>query len=116
MTNSPPLPDSTDPSAASPASQHPERRREPLEGYAGHADAVRLHASLIGDDPTALFQEMRREHGPVVPVLLDGMPVWYVIGYRELHHVTSQPQLFGRDPRRWNLQDLLPLTGRRART
>ncbi|TLP63948.1 cytochrome P450 [Microbispora triticiradicis] len=108
MTNSPPLHDPTDPSAASPASQHAERRREPLEGYADHADAVRLHASLIGDDPTALFQEMRREHGPVVPVLLDGMPVWYVIGYRELHHVTSQPRLFSRDPRRWNLQDLLP--------
>ncbi|MFF5110032.1 cytochrome P450 [Streptosporangium sp. NPDC000509] len=108
MTNSPPLPDSTDPSAASPTSRDPEGGREPLEGYADHADAVRLHASLIGDDPTALFQEMRREHGAVVPVLLDGMPVWYVIGYRELHHVASQPQLFGRDPRRWNLQDHLP--------
>ncbi|WP_310742257.1 cytochrome P450 [Microbispora sp. H13382] len=108
MTNSPPLPDSTDPSAASPASQNPERRREPLEGYADHADAVPLSGSLIGDDPTAMFQEMRREHGPVVPVLLDGIPVWYVIGYRELHHVTSQPQLFGRDPRRWNMRDHLP--------
>ncbi|WP_051753515.1 cytochrome P450 [Streptosporangium amethystogenes] len=108
MTNSPPLPDSTAPSAAPPAPRNPERRREPLEGYADHADAVRLHASLIDDDPTAMFQEMRRKHGPIVPILLDDMPAWFVIGYRELHHVTSQPQLFGRDPRRWNMRDHLP--------
>ncbi|MER6829458.1 cytochrome P450 [Streptosporangium sp. NPDC000563] len=108
MTNSPPLPDSTDPSAGSPGSQNPERRRELLEGYPDHADAVPLYGALIGDDPTALFQEMRRRHGPVVPVLLDGIPVWYVIGYRELHHVASQPQLFGRDSRRWNMNDHLP--------
>ncbi|MEV4839633.1 hypothetical protein AB0K05_34380 [Nonomuraea sp. NPDC049486] len=51
----------------------------------------------------------RREHGPVVPVLLDAdLPAWLVLGYRELHHVTGQSGLFGRDPRRWNLREHVP--------
>ncbi|WP_433371507.1 cytochrome P450 [Streptosporangium sp. CA-115845] len=105
MTNSPPLPDSAVPSPPG----DPERRGGPLEGYADHANAVRLYESQIYDDPAASFQEMRREHGPLVPVLLENdIPAWLVIGYRELHHVTSQSQLFGRDPRRWNMWDHLP--------
>ncbi|MDA3644274.1 cytochrome P450 [Saccharopolyspora indica] len=52
---------------------------------------------------------MRREHGPVVPVLLEGgVPAWCVLGYRELHHVTSTPELFGRDSRRWNAWSSVP--------
>lgn len=52
---------------------------------------------------------MRREHGPVVPVLLEGdIPAWYVIGYREVNHVTSNPGLFARDTRRWNAWDMVP--------
>nr|WP_221468120.1 cytochrome P450 [Saccharopolyspora phatthalungensis] len=46
---------------------------------------------------------MRRKHGAVAPVLLEGgVPAWCVLGYREVHHVTSNPGLFGRDSRRWN--------------
>jgi cytochrome P450 len=77
-----------------------------LEGYPGHADAVRLYGPEVFADPAAVYEEMRRKHGPIVPILLDDdVPAWLVAGYRELHHVTSQPQLFGRDPRRWNLKD-----------
>ncbi|MBF6370998.1 cytochrome P450, partial [Nocardia puris] len=63
---------------------------------------------------------MRRDHGPVVPVeLVGGIPAWLVIGYRELHQVTSDPELFPRDVGRWNQwpnipEDwpLLPMVGR----
>nr|WP_245380753.1 cytochrome P450 [Kibdelosporangium banguiense] len=52
---------------------------------------------------------MRRQHGPVAPILLDGdMPAWLVLGYRELHEVTSNPQLYARDSRRWNAWDRVP--------
>lgn len=77
-----------------------------LAGYPDHGDAVRLPALLERDDPAAWYEELRAAHGPVVPVLLeDDVPAWYVIGYRELRHVTAHPRLFGRDCRRWNLID-----------
>ncbi|WP_200308925.1 cytochrome P450 [Streptomyces adelaidensis] len=54
-------------------------------------------------EPAALYRELRREHGEVVPVLLDGdVPAWLVLGYRELHQVTSDPVLFSRDSALWN--------------
>ncbi|MBH0779439.1 cytochrome P450 [Nocardia sp. NEAU-351] len=54
-------------------------------------------------DPQRLYQDMRREHGPVVAVELPGgFPAWLVIGYREMHQVTSDPELFPRDVSMWN--------------
>ncbi|WP_286254060.1 cytochrome P450 [Streptomyces graminofaciens] len=54
-------------------------------------------------EPATLYRELRREHGDVVPVLLDGgVPAWLVLGYRELHQVTSDPVLFSRDSELWN--------------
>jgi cytochrome P450 len=45
----------------------------------------------------------------VAPVLLDGgIPAWLVLGYRELHFVAGNPELFGRDPRRWHTWDRIP--------
>ncbi|WP_405779644.1 cytochrome P450 [Streptomyces sp. NBC_00859] len=72
-------------------------------------------------DPTQLYREMRRAHGPVAPVLLDGdVPAWLVLDYRELHQVTSDPVLFSRDSDLWNQWDripgdwpLLPMIGRK---
>jgi cytochrome P450 len=55
------------------------------------------------NDPQGLYREMRRRHGAVVPVELPGeVPAWLVIGYRELHQVTSDPELFPRDAALWN--------------
>ncbi|MFD7548407.1 cytochrome P450 [Streptomyces sp. NPDC059578] len=57
----------------------------------------------------ALHHELRRTHGPVAPVLLDdGVPAWLVLGYRELHQVTADPQLFSRDPGLWNRPGTIP--------
>ena len=72
-------------------------------------------------DPARLYRELRREHGAVTPVLLDGdVPAWLVLGYRELHQVTGDPVLFSRDSELWNQWDripadwpLLPMIGRR---
>ncbi|WP_371791747.1 cytochrome P450 [Streptomyces sp. NBC_01471] len=60
-------------------------------------------------DPTQLYREMRRAHGPVAPVLLDGdVPAWLVLDYRELHQVTADPVLFSRDSDLWNQWDRIP--------
>jgi cytochrome P450 len=73
------------------------------------SDPVRLYGSGFHADPAALYQAMRDEHGPVVPVLLEAdVPAWLVIGYRELHHVLSTPDVFARSSRRWNAWDRVP--------
>lgn len=72
-------------------------------------EPVRLYGPLVAEDPADLYRRMRREYGPVAPVLLDGdIPAWFVLGYREVNHVTSNPKLFGRDCRRWNAWDRIP--------
>ncbi|MFF0160074.1 cytochrome P450 [Streptomyces sp. NPDC005263] len=84
-------------------------------------DAVPLSGPRFQSEPTRLYRELRREHGPVTPVLLDGdVPAWLVLGYRELHQVTGDPVLFSRDSDLWNLWDtipddwpLLPMIGRK---
>ncbi|MFC8525630.1 cytochrome P450 [Nocardia sp. NPDC057227] len=82
--------------------------------------AVPLSGPRFHTDPHRLYTEMRRDHGPVVAVELPGgVPAWLVIGYRELHQVTSDPDLFPRDVGLWNQwphipEDwpLLPMVGR----
>jgi cytochrome P450 len=72
-------------------------------------DAIRLYGPKFENDPDTLYAELRAKHGPVAPVLLDGdLPAWFVGGYRELHQVTTDSQLFARDPRRWNAWDRVP--------
>ncbi|GHH90773.1 cytochrome P450 [Streptomyces capillispiralis] len=70
---------------------------------------VPLNGPLLHSDPARAYREMRREHGSVVPVLLDGdVPAWLVLGYRELHQVTGDPVRFSRDPDLWNQWDDIP--------
>ncbi|MGW1728852.1 cytochrome P450 [Streptomyces sp. NPDC002306] len=84
-------------------------------------DAVPLSGPRFQTEPALLYREMRRDHGAVTPVLLDGgVPAWLVLGYRELHQVTGDPVLFSRDSELWNQWDsipgdwpLLPMIGRR---
>ncbi|MFG2603571.1 cytochrome P450 [Streptomyces sp. NPDC048514] len=85
------------------------------------SDAVPLSGARFQTEPARLYREMRRDHGAVVPVLLDGdVPAWLVLGYRELHQVTGDPVLFSRDSGLWNQWEnvpadwpLLPMIGRR---
>ncbi|GAB1325848.1 cytochrome P450 [Streptomyces sennicomposti] len=84
-------------------------------------DAVPLSGPRFQTEPAVLYREMRREHGAVTPVLLDGdVPAWLVLGYRELHQVTGDPVLFSRDSDLWNQWEnipdnwpLLPMIGRK---
>lgn len=72
-------------------------------------DAVRLYGPRYTEDPAGLYAEIRQKHGPVAPVLLEGdIPAWFVCGYRELHQVTTDSQLFARDTRRWNGWESVP--------
>ncbi|MGW2656952.1 cytochrome P450 [Streptomyces sp. NPDC001478] len=92
----------------------------PSPGCPSHAGAVPLSGPGFLTEPQTVYRAMRREHGPVVPVELPGgFPAWLVIGYRELHHVTSDGELFPRDVGLWNQwphipEDwpLLPMVGR----
>ncbi len=70
---------------------------------------VTLTGARFHGDPAALYRELRHEHGEVVPVLLDGdVPAWLVLGYRELHQVTSDPELFSRDSGLWSQWPNIP--------
>ncbi|MBQ0852264.1 cytochrome P450 [Streptomyces sp. NPDC057621] len=70
---------------------------------------IPLRGPLSHEEPAELYRQMRRKHGPVAPVLLDGdIPAWLVLGYRELHQVTSDPGLFSRDSELWNQWDNIP--------
>ncbi|GAA3761274.1 cytochrome P450 [Salinactinospora qingdaonensis] len=81
----------------------------PLAGYPEHVDAVRFYGPEIAENADTLYEEMRRKYGAVAPILLDGdIPAWFVLGYREVHHVTSHPQWFARDCRRWNAWEHIP--------
>ncbi|MEU1348436.1 cytochrome P450 [Streptomyces sp. NPDC005775] len=106
----------TRPSSAEPAPPSPS----PPPGCPAHAGAVPLGGPGFQTEPQAVYRAMRRDHGPVVPVELPGgFPAWLVIGYRELHQVTSDAELFPRDVGLWNqwphIPDdwpLLPMVGR----
>ncbi|MEU2039983.1 cytochrome P450 [Nocardia niwae] len=74
-----------------------------------HTAPVMLSGPRFHTDPHQLYHEMRREHGAVAAVELPGgVPAWLVIGYRELHQVTSDPELFPRDVGRWNQWPNIP--------
>ncbi|MGS2587769.1 cytochrome P450 [Streptomyces hebeiensis] len=90
-----------------PADPAPGRTAPP--GCPAHAGAVRLSGLEYQQTPAQLYRAMRREHGAVAPVLLDGdIPAWLVLGYAEVGYVTSHDDLFARDSRRWNQWSDIP--------
>ncbi|MEU1054766.1 cytochrome P450 [Streptomyces sp. NPDC005876] len=81
----------------------------PPPGCPAHFGAVRLAGLEYQQSPSQLYRALRREHGAVAPVLLDGdIPAWLVLGYSELSYVTSHDELFARDSRRWNQWPNIP--------
>ncbi|WP_319943482.1 cytochrome P450 family protein [Nocardia aurantia] len=76
---------------------------EPVASVDSDPAPIPLFGPRFLNDPRGLYREMRRGHGAVVPVELPGgLPAWLVIGYRELHQVTSDPELYPRDAALWN--------------
>ncbi|MFC7343326.1 cytochrome P450 [Saccharopolyspora griseoalba] len=73
------------------------------------ADALALFGARFQRDPAGVYRELRERHGPVAPVRLEGgVPAWCALGYREVHQVTGDPELFSRDPRWWNRWHQVP--------
>ncbi|MFI8850909.1 cytochrome P450 [Streptomyces sp. 891-h] len=68
-----------------------------------HAGATtRLYAAETTSDPYGTYSRLRKQYGPVAPVLLEGdVPAWLVLGYRENRRVLDNPGQFSRDSRRW---------------
>jgi cytochrome P450 len=78
-------------------------------GCPAHPGAVPLAGLAYQQSPAQLYRALRREHGAVAPVLLDGdVPAWLVLGYSEVSHVTGHDELFARDSRRWNQWENIP--------
>ncbi|MFH8803474.1 cytochrome P450 [Streptomyces sp. NPDC017936] len=81
----------------------------PPPGCPAHSGAVPLTGLEYQQTPSQLYRALRREHGPVAPVVLDGgVPAWLVLGYSEVTYVTSHDELFARDSRRWNQWENIP--------
>ncbi|MQA94882.1 MAG: cytochrome P450 [Streptosporangiales bacterium] len=65
-------------------------------------DAVPLYGEVFSEDQHGLYERLRREWGPVAPVLLEpGLPAWLVLGYYEVLRICRTPRPFSRDTRRW---------------
>ncbi|MFF0225297.1 cytochrome P450 [Streptomyces sp. NPDC004629] len=81
----------------------------PPPGCPAHEGAVPLAGLEYQQTPAQLYRSLRREHGAVAPVVLDGdVPAWLVLGYTEVSYVTSHDELFARDSRRWNQWSAIP--------
>ncbi|KUH37945.1 MULTISPECIES: cytochrome P450 [Streptomyces] len=64
----------------------------------------RIYGPEAERDPRALYEELRRRHGPVAPVLLHGdLPAWIVLGHRENLEVMRSPSRFSNDSRLWRM-------------
>jgi cytochrome P450 len=88
---------------------HVPAASDPVGDARGPGGVMRMHSPVFQSDPTELYRTLRREHGAVAPILLDGdIPAWLVLGYREVHHVTTNSDLFARDSRRWHAWDRIP--------
>lgn len=66
------------------------------------AGITRLYGPESETDPHAIYEQLRKQHGTVAPVLLEGdVPAWLVLGYRENRRVLDNPLQFSRDSRIW---------------
>ncbi|MEV5427805.1 cytochrome P450 [Streptomyces sp. NPDC052701] len=66
------------------------------------AEPTRLYGPEAATDPVGIYERLRKEHGSVAPVLLEGdVPAWLVLGYRDNRRVLDNPRQFSRDARTW---------------
>lgn len=60
--------------------------------HGGSDDLTRLYGPDAALDPHSIYGRLRKEHGAVAPVLLEGdIPAWLVLGYRENRRVLDNP-------------------------
>ncbi|GEB51006.1 MULTISPECIES: cytochrome P450 [Streptomyces] len=79
-------------------SSHPRGQTDAF----GPGGLRRLHGPEWESDPMQIFDELRKEHGAVAPVLMPGdLPAWLVLGHRENQKVAGTPSVFSRDSRHW---------------
>ncbi|WP_405661862.1 cytochrome P450 [Streptomyces sp. NBC_01166] len=70
--------------------------------HGGADDLTRLYGPDAAIDPQGIYGRLRKEHGAVAPVLLEGdVRAWLVLGYRESRRVLDNPLQFSRDSRIW---------------
>ncbi|MFJ7947201.1 cytochrome P450 [Streptomyces sp. NPDC096354] len=70
--------------------------------HGGADDLTRLYGPDAALDPHSIYGRLRKEHGAVAPVLLEGdIPAWLVLGYRENRRVLDNARQFSRDSRIW---------------
>ncbi|MFF3554897.1 cytochrome P450 [Streptomyces tsukubensis] len=70
----------------------------------GPEGLVRIYGPAAEANPQAMYERLRREYGPVAPVLLHGdLPAWLVLGHRENLEVMRTPSLYSRDSRIWTM-------------
>ncbi|WTW94906.1 cytochrome P450 [Streptomycetaceae bacterium NBC_01309] len=91
----------------------------PAHGLTG----VPLYGADFADDPASVYARLRRDHGPVAPVLLDEhVEASLVTSYDAALQLLRSPETFSKDPRRWKaVQDgriapdnpVLPMMGHR---
>ncbi|MBC2904369.1 cytochrome P450 [Streptomyces cupreus] len=79
----------------------PHDRPAPPECPA-HAGRVRLSSDTMLGELAGLYEKWRAEHGPVVPIELDGVEAHLVIGHRALLGVCRQEGIFTPDSREWS--------------
>lgn len=87
-------------------SRHPSLPGEglvPPPGCPAHGmNDAGLYRLPEAQNPSALYEQLRQQYGPVAPVLIHGdLPAWIVLGYRENLDVMRTPSRFSRDSRRW---------------
>ncbi|MDN0195136.1 cytochrome P450 [Streptomyces sp. S.PNR 29] len=83
---------------------HPDDGALPLPpACPAHPHRVRLTGEDMNGTLAGLYEQWRKEHGPVVPVELDGaVPAYLVIGHRTLQEVCADETLFTPDSREWS--------------
>lgn len=70
--------------------------------HGGPDGVARLYGEHAAKDQQGIYDRLRKQHGTVAPVLLEGdVPAWLVLGYRENRRVLENPRQFARDSRIW---------------
>ncbi|MFD5124655.1 cytochrome P450 [Streptomyces sp. NPDC058385] len=83
-------------------SNSPDAPRGCPVAHGDDGDITRLYGPEAALDPLGIYARLRKEHGAVAPVLLEGdIPAWLVLGYRECRWVLDTPRQFSRDSRIW---------------